>query len=482
MTDKLPYGVIKRQDGKYVLKPSYSYQSLLMAARIGDWHFTKPYEDYTELLSRIGLDCKVNIIMFSTKLSHTNYSENDYVLDKIDIYRNGSLIYTVNDGITVIKRASSFGLRQLVYNYMVNIGILNTVINEYIEFMKEPYMNAEAGKPEKRMIFVEYSKECLKNFKELKLYNNLKEVLTNWRFDQESNYLEEALLKVSRKTLNDFINSDYDLYDKIHNISLLKYEGGENRGKILFCGPPSLIGDFVHFKEGIQLRDSRRLRTIRKLLEICIGDIYLLANEECIYGFGKVVNEIPANSFFIKFKGQGSWELANGNLNTVMHVSYGLPSLSKLDSDKENFLQKSGEIFESKGNYDKVWDFIDKAKRQRHGTMVVITDKAEKESERLNKNSFTIVPNEMNDLELVYGLTSIDGAVMLDHFGKCYSIGCILDGTTESNVGDSSRGARFNSALRYIHYCMNKQYKILIVVVSEDGMTNVLTKDDILTS
>jgi hypothetical protein len=47
----------------------------------------------------------------------------------------------------------------------------------------------------------------------------------------------------------------------------------------------------------------------------------------------------------------------------------------------------------------------------------------------------------------------------------------ILDGRA-SGRGDGTRGARYNSALRYIE---SSAYPCLAVVVSEDGMVDVLT-------
>ena len=54
----------------------------------------------------------------------------------------------------------------------------------------------------------------------------------------------------------------------------------------------------------------------------------------------------------------------------------------------------------------------------------------------------------LND-SLIRNVTSIDGAVLLDSHGVCHSIGVILDGIA-TNKGTSARGARYNSAVRYV--------------------------------
>jgi hypothetical protein len=49
----------------------------------------------------------------------------------------------------------------------------------------------------------------------------------------------------------------------------------------------------------------------------------------------------------------------------------------------------------------------------------------------------------------------------------------ILDGKA-SGRGTSTRGARYNSAIRYVE---TSPYPCLAIVVSEDGMVNIITKD-----
>ena len=46
-------------------------------------------------------------------------------------------------------------------------------------------------------------------------------------------------------------------------------------------------------------------------------------------------------------------------------------------------------------------------------------------------------------------VTNIDGAVLIEPSGICHAIGAILDGLA-TEKGDSSRGSRYNGALRYV--------------------------------
>jgi DNA integrity scanning protein DisA with diadenylate cyclase activity len=69
-------------------------------------------------------------------------------------------------------------------------------------------------------------------------------------------------------------------------------------------------------------------------------------------------------------------------------------------------------------------------------------------------------------------LTQIDGAMLLDTEGYCHAIGLILDGLA-SEHGDAARGARYNSAIRYVE---TSTHNCLAVVVSDDGLINLIRK------
>ena len=61
---------------------------------------------------------------------------------------------------------------------------------------------------------------------------------------------------------------------------------------------------------------------------------------------------------------------------------------------------------------------------------------------------------------------------------SCYSIGTILDGIIQPERADSSRGARYNSAIRYIEKQKQEGKKTFIVVVSEDGYINCFSTEE----
>src|SRR5690606_32013578 len=95
----------------------------------------------------------------------------------------------------------------------------------------------------------------------------------------------------------------------------------------------------------------------------------------------------------------------------------------------------------------------------------------------LTKQSFKVKPFRMTP-ELMHMVTNIDGAVLLSPSSECHAIGVILDGLA-SERGEPSRGSRFNSALRYAE---SNNSPCLTVVVSEDGIVNLISSERQLTT
>lgn len=461
-----------------------------------------PVEKYNEMLEKLGVDSKVELI--SAHLSSHCYINHDEVIDKIyeiKVLYNQSIMYKKYSNM--VLKGRDYSREDRILNFVLDFLHMENgssrTDNHYFIYKHKEHGNKEKTfqqenyqidfEHKSEFVIVQHSKKHLKGIKNFDLYNMALGNLGVDYYDkyennfcEETNSIEEELITQGRNTLNRYIQDTYDLFDRIHNLSLLKYEGEENRGKILFA-PPSYSQNFIEFEKEISLRDRKSLRSIRKLLEISNENVALFCDSEDIVGVGTVDTENKfgnSSKMSIQFKGHGSWELRDWKNNIIMDVKYGVPKLPKQAINEEAFLEICNKTFGSADvfcYYDKLWDFVDTAKKQKHGTMIVVSDNAKEEAKRLSKNSFAIVPKEINDLNFIYSLTSIDGAVMLDQTGKCYSIGCILDGLSEEDIADNSRGARYNSALRYINYCVSKNIKVLIVVISEDGMINIETKD-----
>ncbi len=260
------------------------------------------------------------------------------------------------------------------------------------------------------------------------------------------------------------------LFHACNTISSLRYEGAEGIGTMLLARQdhPNLA---VKLALASPVR-MRNYRAVRKLIELCSEELNLLSDTAAIYGLGQVVgvyDQRREDLFAINFTKHYTWELVHAD-HVMMRVTYGQPQLPQMQIDKAKFTQDLRRVFpdiELK-NIEQLWLLVLEAATQKHGTMVVVSSKAQEEAVRLEKQCTRIEPMHLTP-ELMRVVTAIDGAVLIDPSTTCYAIGVILDGLA-SQRGTSARGARYNSALRYVEGIGG----CLAVVVSEDGSIDLV--------
>lgn len=336
----------------------------------------------------------------------------------------------------------------------------------------------------------------------------------------EFNFMEHKLLPELKNEY--YINN---LLEKIDDISTKTYEGESPFGTILFIDKdlleinPTPINFAIRFTSDdlISLEDSKR---IRKLLELTNTDkhLYLISDCKYIYGLAEVQWNFLKGSFAFRadFKGLSKYNLVfinigptiitdgrlvyekeqnfyrsnhdikvtsevlvsisfkNPKLNEEGYTSERMTSILKqqfLDGDIASISNDAAEYLEK---------IIRMSREQKHGTIVVITDPttADEELKKLRRQSTLIEPMRVETSHIKF-LTAIDGAIYFDTEGECRAIGVILDGIAQKRQGDSSRGARYNSAYRYHSKLKLQERKSVIVIISEDGMIDIIpTLDD----
>jgi len=266
------------------------------------------------------------------------------------------------------------------------------------------------------------------------------------------------------------------LFTTLNTISSLRYEGAEGVGRLLLArrGHPNVEEVFA-LTCPTELSDYR---AVRKLLEMTSHDVHLLADGEKVYALGRQVGHYEASRedlFDIHFVTHYAWEFAHAG-QVLLRSRYGLPTLPRPRLNRARFKRDLKRTFTEmraeKGLL--LWEVVLEASKQPSGTLLVITTEALAEADRLKLQCTLIEPVPLTPL-ITQLITSIDGAVLLDPEGYCYSIGVILDGKATGN-GNGTRGARYNSAMRYVE---SSPYPCLVVVVSEDGMVDVLTKENL---
>ncbi len=296
------------------------------------------------------------------------------------------------------------------------------------------------------------------------------------------------------------------------------YEGSENHGFIEFYCNDDDVSQSVMFNEQASI-DMVDLKFIRKLLEMTSKKLRLLVvskskldpvsqveNTEDKYfdelanwvitGLGTSTDETYAS---IEFLGPSKWVLTTGSevlsfdgQNYLIHHK-NAPTSQFDKSDIALFFEAIGCDKRQYKDFLKVFNSI---KKQKHGTMLIVSKGAKDEAERLC-NSNRGIKIEPIDCKLLsqsdlLQMTRIDGAMLIDPNCTCYALGVILDGFVEPTFeGDKGRGARYNSAKLYIHnitndlamgtinYFTNKESNhAMAIVISEDGYIDVFTSEN----
>jgi hypothetical protein len=227
----------------------------------------------------------------------------------------------------------------------------------------------------------------------------------------------------------------------------------------------------IVFVDGPELQDYRR---VRKLLELCSESGLLHTDSKSVFSLiAEAVSSESEDVFEVIFLGHHHWELRHAG-ELLMGVHFGQPYLPKLRGYETKLRKDLPRLFPGipVKACELLLSLVHQTERARHGTLFVVSAQARAEAERLKNQSTAIEPRILS-AELLDHLTGIDGAVLVDPSGNCHAIGVILDGLA-SSYGNPARGARYNSALRYVHSAMQRGIPTLAIVVSEDGGVDVI--------
>lgn len=267
----------------------------------------------------------------------------------------------------------------------------------------------------------------------------------------------------------------HGLFAAANDISAMRYEGGEGRGGIVIARR-----DHPNVEPVVRLAvpvPVRQHRAVRKVLEMTFPDLSLLSDSAVIYALGRPAGGYDADRedlFVIAVVAHHTWDLVHAG-RVLMRVSYSEPALPRQRLDKARFKSDLGRVFQGLGaaQAEYLWRLTSAAMEQRDGTMLVVAADAAAEAARLRDQCMSVEPMtlEPSTLRLV---SAIDGAVLVDPDGRCHAIGVILDGVARPGQGSPSRGARYNSAVRYVEGNGLERGPCMAVIVSEDGSVDLV--------
>ncbi len=261
----------------------------------------------------------------------------------------------------------------------------------------------------------------------------------------------------------------------------------------------------VDYMEGLEFIPQNS-RLIRKLLQIAQKDLYLalgktqdgksfkvlgICSEKMLWDkrdFPYIKVEIKRHmqwSLFLNESYIFSFKNGQNVIDRPLHEPYLVKKLTACFGEQDN-------------RYKSLIDNIINSTGQKHGTMLVILEETEARSEakRLGDSQYGLPePFPREHAGEINRLNAIDGSVILDTYGKIYGIGMILDGghpiqnelnSSEENgkggdeipKGNLARGARYNSGKKYYDFLRASGKKGMILIVSEDGSTDILATND----
>lgn len=268
------------------------------------------------------------------------------------------------------------------------------------------------------------------------------------------------------------------LHHAMDAVAAQPYEGRAGLGRVVLARADHPGVDMrIRFVDPIPVSSTRRFR---KALEVTNDVLSLVCDGTHLRGLGVVrggSSSAPSGGdgageaiFALDVLGRGEWQVAHDAV-PLLRVANTQPVFPQLPLPVEVFHRAVTHTFPGVSHREArvLWDLTETASRTEGGTILVFHPEAEAEARRLAAQA-QLVEAEVLGPRAVEAITAIDGAVLLDPFGRCHAIGVILDGVA-SDAGEPGRGARFNSAIRYHE---GHGARALVVVISEDGMIDLV--------
>jgi len=288
---------------------------------------------------------------------------------------------------------------------------------------------------------------------------------------------EEIVLKAAIKfmwtpgTIISGYNVGRETFEHLNLISSLMYEKEKGTGKLFLASPENSSLDYaLRFASPVPLSD---LRWARKVLEMASPEIGLIANDEYIFGLGNLSEDLDHNQqnvFIIDFLDHYHWQIRCGD-NILLKSRYGQPSLPQEEIQQDLFIRNYARLFpeSTTADHNQIWDLYSAAIVQDHGALIVIASDGAEEAKRLKHQGMLIEPQLMT-AHLLQHVCDIDGAIILDPHCVCHALGVIIDGLANDECL-TSRGARYNSGIRYIRSSDNPR---LAIVISDDRTLDII--------
>lgn len=263
----------------------------------------------------------------------------------------------------------------------------------------------------------------------------------------------------------------YPTLDAVLGISETFEEGVWPRGKLVFVEPNALHRiDFIARFPLLERPHLKNYKHVRKLLlSVEHSERKLISDGKSAIGIA--VGDMPGASIIADFRGGHGFLQLNGHLlcsffDGKFHSS---TRKAKLVQVEEALLESGMDSSDSTLLFKIVTHIVHHAQEKRHGCTLVID---------LNETPIATSGQHLESpldlktphlLELARSLACVDGALHIGRDLHLHGFACLLDGQAVPGE-DRSRGARYNSALRFTA----QHEDLLAVVVSSDRPVSVI--------
>ncbi|HCU69376.1 MAG TPA: DNA-binding protein [Desulfomicrobium sp.] len=264
----------------------------------------------------------------------------------------------------------------------------------------------------------------------------------------------------------------YPLLEAVLSISKTQEEGKWPHGDLIFVEPSHI--DRVHYLATFgefERPAMKDIKHIRKLLQAVEGNRHKLVSDgQQIVGIGtgrmpdfSVLAEFRGRHGFIRLQDETVCSFADGGYHSstrkanLVQLEEALLELN-LDSNKMYSIMKA------------VGALVSSAQERKHGCALVLDYGSPLASISGQHLESPLDLKRHMDLELATALAKVDGALHIDMmYLKLHAFATLLDGRAVAGE-NRSRGARFNSALRFTA----DHDQVIVVVVSSDRPISVI--------
>ena len=257
----------------------------------------------------------------------------------------------------------------------------------------------------------------------------------------------------------------YTILESVLGISITPEEGEWAKGKLVFVEPAAFERiDFLAQFPKADLPELKNVKHVRKLLQCVEGTTRMLISDG-LHIYGIADGDVSDFCITARFRGKhGFLEIGSEPICSFSDGGFHSTTFrARMVQLEEALIEADIDSHTAHLLFQIVTRIVHHAESNKHGCTIVIDledASVDLPGHRLKK---PLDLQDENMLNLAQSLSRIDGAIHIGADRHLYGFACLLDGKA-LQTEDRSRGARFNSSLRFTAEHKN----VIVVVVSSD--------------